>query len=99
MPERIRFTALFANGAMVVIFGFVAFYTLGQGQWPLGIFFVLLALAAGFSFHVIRKAAHLLSEEQWLLAELRKAELRSRLAELGRDDAAPTSRPEQGPPA
>lgn len=96
MPNRIRLTALIANGVLCPVFGFVALYGLSDQEPGVAVFFSLAAATAGFNWHVIRKAARLLSEEEWLQAELRKAELRRRIAEL--DGMAPPPQP-QGPDA
>jgi multisubunit Na+/H+ antiporter MnhG subunit len=95
MPNRIRLTALLANGAIVLAFGFLTLFALGTGQLALALFFLLVVMAAAFNIHIVRRAAHLLAEEEWLKAEVRKAELRQRLASIQAEDEPSTPPPLQ----
>jgi hypothetical protein len=94
VPSGIRITALATNGALCALFVALALFGLGQGRLGLMLFFALVAGTCGFILYVIHKAATLLSEEEWLRAELRKAELRQQLAALQATARPPA--PEQG---
>jgi hypothetical protein len=60
--------------------------TLNKGQVGGSVILILIATLAGFNIHVATKAARLLSEEEWLAAEVRKTELRKKLAALQAED-------------
>ena len=92
MPNRIRLTALFANGFLCVAFGVMALATLGTDQLGMVAFFLLIAASSGFSWYVIRKAARVLSEEAG-----RRADLEQHLAALQAAGPALSSPPLQGP--
>lgn len=92
MPDRIRLTALVANGFLCLAFGIMALASLGTEQPAMVAFFTLIAASSGFSWYVIRKAARVLSEEAW-----RRADLERQLAAVqasGPDSPSPTL---QGP--
>lgn len=100
MPDRIRLTALIGNGVICAAFAIMGLASLGKGEPGLWFFFAIVAATSAFNWYVIRKASRLLSEEEWLHAEIRKAELRKRLAELERDATTSQALPlqPQGPP-
>lgn len=91
MPPWIRGVGVYGNGFVGVIFVLVALNGMAHGHAPVFIAFVLFAALAFFSCYVINKAARLTSEEEYLKAEVRKAELRKELAEFGKyaADGAP----------
>lgn len=96
MPPHVRILARLANVAV----GLVGFLLLlaGFGRVGTGALVIGLAMvaAAGYSQYVIEKAAKLLSEEEWLKAQIRKEELRHRLAEMR--TAGPAGQPAAEPP-
>ncbi len=96
MPRRIRLIGRWGNGLLCVVNVLFALFSLRTV--PLGVTLGFLAVAAlgAFNVYVIEKAASFTAEEEWLKAEVRKAELRHQLAilEPGADHAA---RPEQHP--
>jgi len=95
MPPHVRILARLGNLA-VGLFGFLlllaGFDRVGTPALIIGL---AMIAAAGYNQYAIEKAARLLSEEEWLKAQIRKEELRHRLAEMrsqAPSDAA-------GPPA
>ena len=86
MPDRIRLTALIANGFLCVAFGILALASIGTEPTLMVAFFAAISATAGFSWHVIRKAARVLSEES------------GRLAAMEQQLAALQTPPQPGPP-
>lgn len=86
MPDRIRLVGIVANAALGVIFGFLAVFTLSEGQVAMAVFFALIAALAAFNWHVIRRAALVIAAQA------------SQQAELEQQLAARLPRPQQGPP-
>jgi hypothetical protein len=84
MPRHIKLIAYWGNGLLAAAFTVFALALLFKGQPGMSLFFLLLSALGLFNIYVIRKAAYFLSEEQWLEAELRKAEIREKLKALGR---------------
>lgn len=82
MPDRIRLTSLIANGFLIVAFVLLGLAGLAKGPPGLWLFCAIVIGIAAFNCYAIRKAARLLSEEEWLQAEIRKEHLRSELAAL-----------------
>ncbi len=97
MPRHIKAIAYAGNGLLAIAFALFATFTLGRGQLGLFLFFAAVAALGLWNLYVIWKAAYLLSEEQWLEAELRKAELREQLRKMGR--FIPGRRGQPQPPA
>ena len=83
MPLHVRIIGRFGNGLAAILLGalFLFGYSMPSSDGVLAALLALCVLAA-FNLWVIEKAARLLSEEEWLKAELRKAELRRQLAAL-----------------
>ena len=86
MPDRIRLTALIANSILCAAFGVLALASLGTEPAGVIVFFAAISATAGFNWHVIRKAARVLSEES------------GRLAAIQQQLAALQAPPQQGPP-
>ncbi len=85
MPPRIRFIGRYGNGMLVFAFGLMAIFTGDEGM-ALVLFFLAVAALGVFNIYVVEKSAKALSgsalnEEEWLQAELRKAQLRRQIAE------------------
>jgi hypothetical protein len=97
MPPRIRLIGRFGNALAVLLFGALGLFAGDHG--PPGMTFLMLALAAlsGFNLYAIEHAAGLLSEEEWLKSEVRKAELRQRLQTLSTAGAASSTPPSSNP--
>lgn len=94
MPAHIRLTARFINGLFAGLGLFMCVLTLAEGkETELFVTFLVLAVFGAFNLYVIEKSARLLSEEEWLQAEVRKAELRRQLAEMQRQEAASQQAP------
>ena len=86
MPDRIRLTALIANGVLCIAFGVLALASLGTEPPLIVALFAAISATAGFSWHIIRKAARVLSDES------------GRLAAMQRQLAALQTPPKPGPP-
>jgi len=98
MPRKIKFIAYAGNGLLVGLFTLGALSLLYKGKLG-GFLFCALVVALGvYNLYTTWKAAFLLSEEQWLESELRKAEIREKLKTMGRAASPPRS-PQQQPPA
>lgn len=82
MPTRIKLIGRYANGVVAALFTILFVYGLGKGELSIALFCGIVAALCGFNLYVMEKAAALLSEEEWLKAELRKAELRRKLVNL-----------------
>ncbi len=84
MSPNLKWTCAIGNGALAVVAGLFALASIGKyGVFPFVIEVGVCTLAV-FNIRIILWAARLTSEEEWLRAEVRKAELRQRLADLGR---------------
>ena len=88
MPTWIRKLSVGGNVFLAILCALAAMGILSKGQTGGFVFLVLIAVLAAFNVHVTTKAARLLSEEEWLAAEVRKAELRKKLVALQTGDAA-----------
>ncbi len=83
MSPRIRWIGYCGNGAVTIFSGLLALYSTGRyGFLPVGIEVAVCALAI-FNIKIIAWTVQVTSEEEWLKAEVRKAELRQHLASLG----------------
>ena len=89
MPVWIRTLGLVGNAIVAAFFLLGGLWSLAKGGLGVAIFFWLVAGVAGFSWYVIRKAARLLSEEEWLKAEIRKTALRRQLAAMQAEPSQP----------
>lgn len=83
MPLYLRIIGRYGNGLAAVLLGALGLFGSSR-PGAVDVLAALLALCALalFNLYVIERAARLLSEEEWLKAELRKAELRRKLAAL-----------------
>lgn len=88
MPPHIRLIARYGNALLVLSFGIMALAGLQRGQ-GMAMFCIAVAALGVFNIYILERVVRLLSEEEWLAAEVRKAELRKRLAELEREAAPP----------
>lgn len=82
MPSRMKLIGRYGNGAGAVAFGLIFIFALIRGEIVFAFFALLVSGLAGFNIYITEKAAALTAEEEWLKAELRKAELRRRLGAL-----------------
>lgn len=100
MPRWVQLIGRYGNLALILYFGFLTLYGLIVEGRPFGLalFFAMPAALGAFNFWVIRKAAFLLAEEQWLKGEVRKAELRRKLQEMAEEDAREASSRPPSPP-
>jgi hypothetical protein len=93
MSPKVRWVGYYGNGALAVFAGFMALYSLGQYGLFLGS--AAVCALAIFNMRIVRWAAQFTSEEEWLKAEVRKAELRKELASFGKfaaeEDALPAA--------
>jgi hypothetical protein len=86
MPRKLKLVARFANSGAVLVFLFVAIGILARGNVGGALFFLAVTALLAFNLYLIEKSATLLSEEEWLKGEVRKALLRRKLARLEKDD-------------
>jgi hypothetical protein len=86
MPPRIRYLSRYGNGAVAVLFAIVSILALGKGDLGIALFCAAVTVLCAFNVYVMEKAAALLGEEEWLKAEVRKAELRRKLVGLTEDN-------------
>jgi hypothetical protein len=83
VSPNLKWTFVLGNGALAVVTGLFALVSIGKyGVFPVVVEIGVCVLAV-FNIRVVLWAARLTSEEEWLKAEVRKAELRHRLADLG----------------
>lgn len=88
MPKHIKIIGRCGNWALTVLSGLLAIMLLTKGQ-PGGFLFMLLFSAlGGFNLYVLEKCIGFFSEEELLQAEVRKAELRRKLADMAADARA-----------
>lgn len=87
MPRWIRLTALWGNGIVTALWLLVSVVALSRNG-NVALFTIVGAVLGAFNLYVIAKAAHLLSEEEWLKGEIRKAELRQQLTRLRAEELA-----------
>jgi Ca2+/Na+ antiporter len=80
MPYRIKEIGIWGNGAIAVAFVLITLILLGTVQLVAALFCAMVAGLCAFNVYVIRTAAAMTSEEEWLKSEIRKAELRKTLA-------------------
>jgi hypothetical protein len=99
MPLTLKWIGIYGNGALVLLAGLLVLGGVINGEFVLVLIGLAVAGLGIFNIWVIRWAMALNSEEEWLQAEVRKAELRQHLAELGEfaqaSDDAPDPAPEQ----
>ena len=90
MPLHVRIIGRYGNALAAVLLGGLGLFGSSKPDAG-GVLAALLCLCALalFNLYVVEKAARLLSEEEWLRAELRKAELRRRLAALASGQVLP----------
>jgi hypothetical protein len=91
MSPKIKWIGYYGNGALAFFAGFMALYSLSSVGLFLGS--AAVCILAIFNIRIFRWASQLTSEEGWLQAELRKAELRKELAGLGQFAAEPDAVP------
>jgi hypothetical protein len=82
MPVRIRLLGRYGNGIAAVLFGLIFVFALTRGELGFALFCLLVSGLAGCNVYITEKAVALTAEEEWLKAELRKAELRRKLGGL-----------------
>jgi hypothetical protein len=83
MTLTLKWVGVYGNGALVLLAGLLALGGLIDGEFLLVLIGLAVAGLGVFNIRVIRWAVALNSEEELLQAEVRKAELRQHLAELG----------------
>ncbi len=88
MPRNLKLVARFANSGAILVFLVVAIALLAKGHVGSALFILAVAALLAFNLYLVEKAATLLSEEEWLKGEVRKALLRRKLAKLAKDDDA-----------
>ena len=82
MPRYLKLIARFANTGLAGLFALISLTSLSSDRPGMVFFFLAIAGLLGFNQYLIEKAAMLLSEEEWLKGEIRKAFLRRKLKQL-----------------
>lgn len=95
MPPNLKWIGIYGNGALAAGAGLIAFGSIiNREVIPILIGLAVCALSV-YNIRVIRWATSLDPEEEYLETEVRKADLRQHLAELGDfahpPDAAPSA--------
>ena len=103
MSPRNKWIGLLGNGAVALFSGIMMLYSLGRyGFFPFLLEAAVCALAV-FNIRIFIWTEQFTSEEEWLKAELRKAELRRQIASYGEfahePDAVPVAPPDPDAPA
>jgi hypothetical protein len=88
MPKYLRVIARYANGILALLNVAVAVHALSGGKTGGAFISIVLAALLMFNLYLIEKASLLLSEEEWLKAQIRKTLLRRRLANLDQEERA-----------
>jgi hypothetical protein len=85
MSPRTRLIGFCGNGAVALFSGFLALFSMSgrYGIGPIPFEAAVCALAI-FNIRIIAWTVQFTSEEEWLKSEVRKAELRQRLAGFGK---------------
>ena len=83
MTLTLKWIGVYGNGALVLLAGLLVLGGLIDGEFVLVLVGLAVAGLGVFNIRVIRWAVALNSEEESLQSEVRKAELRQHLAELG----------------
>jgi hypothetical protein len=83
MPPRIRWISRYGNGVAALLFAFLFLFALLNGQFLVASICAVVSALAAFNLYVAETTSAITAEEDWLTAEIRKAELRRRLASFG----------------
>jgi hypothetical protein len=85
MPLHIRLIGRCGNLVLAASFSVFTLFGLSSGRFGPALFFGSFAALGAFNVYVLGRAAHLLGEEEWLEAQVRMAELRQKLVNMGVD--------------
>jgi hypothetical protein len=85
MSPRERLIGYCGNGAVALFSGFLALFSM-SGRYGINpiLFEAAVCALAIFNIRIIAWSVQFTSEEEWLKSEVRKAELRQRLADFGK---------------
>jgi hypothetical protein len=85
MSPRVRLIGYCGNGAVALFSGFLALFSM-SGRYGISpiLFEAAVCALAIFNLRIIAWSVQFTSEEEWLMSEVRKAELRQRLAGFGK---------------
>ena len=98
MPNSTRWIGLYGNGALAALAVVMGLAGLIDGPFWLAMGSLAVVAVAVFNIRLVRWVIGLNAEEEWLQAEVRKAELRQHLAALGEFAHEPEAGPNAGPP-
>jgi hypothetical protein len=94
VPLHIRLIGRYGNVVLAALFSVLTLYGLSWGRFAMALCFGAFAVLGAFNVYVLGRAAHLLGEEEWLQAQVRKAELRQKLMNMGvAADGGPEGQP------
>ncbi len=82
MSRQTRMIAYIGNGALVLLSALTVMAALSRGHTGPAVALALICGLGIFNIRVVWKASAALSEEEWLAAEVRKAEMRRQLVGL-----------------
>ena len=98
MSTTYKWIGVYGNGALAFLGGVLGLGGLINGEFLLVLIALVVCALAIFNIRVMRWVMGLSAEEEWLQAEVRKAELRQHLAALG-EFAHSTDEPTDPSPA
>lgn len=87
MPKYLKLIARFANSGLALLCFILAIYSLSDGKVGGAVLGLIFGTLFAFNLYLIEKAASILSEEEWLKAEVRKVLLRRKLRRMAKEDA------------
>jgi hypothetical protein len=82
VPAHFWLIGRYGNGAAALVFALFTLVSLDRGRRGLTAALISLCLLAAFNSYAFGWMTRFFSEEEWLKGELRKAELRRKLADL-----------------
>jgi len=91
MPKHLKLIARFVNSGLIVLCLVAAIGLLSDGKLGATLFILSFGVLLAFNLYLIEKAAFILSEEEWLKAEVRKVLLRRKLRRMAKEEAAGTA--------
>lgn len=82
MSRQTRIIAYIGNGALALLSALIMMASFSRGHVGPAVVLALICGLGIFNIRIILKASAALSEEEWLAAEIRKAEMRRQLVGL-----------------
>ncbi len=95
MPRHLKLIARFANSGLVILCLVAAIGLLSKGNLGATLSMLAFGVLFAFNLYLIEKSALVLSEEEWLKADVRKALLHWKQQRMAKEDAAGASPPDR----